>query len=140
MMLNREKVKLLVCLLLGMLFIIAGSLHFISPDSYLRIMPPYLPYPLALVYVSGFFEILGGVGLLGPGTRRVAGYGLMALLVAVFPANVHMALHGVSLGGLAASPVLLWLRLPLQGVLVAVVWWCTKVRRVKTPDAPPPAR
>jgi uncharacterized membrane protein len=112
-----------VCFLLGILFIIAGILHFTHASFYLAIMPPYLPSHLELVYISGFFEILGGLGLLISRTRRWAGYGLIALLVAVFPANVHMAMHDVPIAGASASPVLLWLRLPLQGVIIAAVWW-----------------
>lgn len=123
-MVNRDGAKSWLSFLLGIFFIVAGTLHFIHASSYVAIMPPYLPYPLALVYVSGFFEMLGGLGLLIRRARRWAGYGLVALLVAVFPANVHMAAHGIPLAGMVASPVLLWLRLPLQGVLIAAVWWC----------------
>ena len=139
MMTNRERGKLLVRLLLGTIFIIAGTLHFTHPGSYLAVMPPYLPYPLELVYLSGFFEILGGVGLFISRTRALAGYGLMALLVAVFPANIHMALHGVGLAGLPASPALLWLRLPLQGLLIAAVWWSTRAGPATTTDSRPHA-
>ena len=134
---NRERAKLFVRLMLGPGFIIAGILHFTHAGSYLRVMPPYLPRPLELVYLSGFLEILGGTGLLISRTRTLAGYGLVALLVAVFPANIHMAMQGVSLGGLPASPVLLWLRLPLQGVLIAAVWWSTRAGQAPTTDYPP---
>jgi uncharacterized membrane protein len=94
-----------------------GSLHFLAPEFFVRIVPGYLPAPLALVWVSGVFEILGGAGLLLTSTRRVSSYGLVALYVAVFPANVNMVIHP-ELGG--NLPVwLLWARLPLQGVLIA---------------------
>lgn len=79
--------------LLCVLFIAAGINHFVSPGVYLKIMPDYLPWPLPLVYVSGFFELLGGVGLAVPRMRRAAGWGLIALLVAVFPANVDMLMN-----------------------------------------------
>ena len=106
---------------LSLLFIVAGVNHFVSPGVYLKIMPDYLPWPLALVYVSGFFEVLGGVGLAVPRLRRAAGWGLIALLVAVFPANVDMLMNADQF---PAIPVwTLVVRLPLQGVLIAWVWW-----------------
>lgn len=106
--------------LLGLLFIEAGGMHFVAPDTYLKIMPPYLPFPVALVAVSGAAEMAGGLGVLLPPTRRWAGYGLVALLVAVFPANIHMALHGTAALGWNVPRALLWARLPLQ---VLFIWW-----------------
>ena len=79
-------------------YIAAGSLHFIKPAPYLRIMPPYIPWHPAMVRVSGAFEILGGLGLLVPTTRRAAAWGLVALLIAVFPANLYMAMHPIKAG------------------------------------------
>ena len=76
---------------LALLFALAGSWHFVHPATYLAIMPPQLPQPLLLVYISGVFEVLGGLGLLPARTQLLAGWGLLALLVAVFPANVYMA-------------------------------------------------
>ncbi len=109
--------------ILGLAFIAAGLNHFRDPAFYLAIMPPYLPWHRTLVLVSGACEILGGVGVLVPRTRRWAGYGLIALLVAVFPANVQAALdYGVPLR-LNWLVALVWLRLPFQGVLIAWVWW-----------------
>lgn len=119
-------------ILLAALFVVAGTLHFTHAETYTRVMPPYLPHPLELVYVSGFCEILGGVGILLPRFRRLAGWGLMLLLVGVFPANVHMAVNGIGVDGAPASPFLLWLRLPLQAVLILWVWWSTKERREKS--------
>lgn len=107
--------------LLSLLYIAAGVNHFVSPGVYLKIIPNYLPWPLALVYVSGFFEVLGGVGLAVPRLRRAAGWGLICLLVAVFPANVAMLMNADQF---PAVPVwALIARLPLQGVLIAWVWW-----------------
>lgn len=80
-------------ILLSLLFIAAGVNHFVSPGIYLKIMPPYLPWPLALVYVPGVFKVVGGIGMAVPRLRRAAGWGLIALLIAVFPANVHMMIH-----------------------------------------------
>lgn len=101
-------------------FIVAGAFHFIRPDDYIRIVPEELPAPAALVAISGVAEILGGLGLLVPRTCRVAGLGLVALLVAVFPANVNMAIHHEELGG-GTPPWVLWARLPLQAALVGLV-------------------
>ena len=114
-----------------MVFVLAGMLHFVYPRAYERIVPPYLPAPLALVLVSGAAESAGGLGICFAGTRRVAGWGLMLLLAAVFPANVHMALHPEDVPGLDIPHWLLWARLPMQPLLVAVVWW-TALRRTPT--------
>jgi len=85
-------------------------------------MPPWLPAPNVMNAVSGVAEILGGLGLLLPATRRIAGWGLIALLVAIFPANLHVALQG-QMPGTTFSPLVLWLRLPFQAVFIATVWW-----------------
>lgn len=113
--------RLLSRYVLAAIFIGAGLLHFLRPATYLAIMPPQLPQPLALVYVSGVFEILGGVGLLFARSRRWAGWGLLALLVAVFPANVYMALIHEKLG---IAGWVAWGRLPLQ---LPLMWWVWRV-------------
>ncbi len=102
-----------------------GILHFTDPRPFVRIVPPVLPNPLALVYLSGVFEILGGVGLVVPiaVTQRLAAYGLMALFLAVFPANVYMAWARIPLGNKVLPVWALWARLPLQGVLLAWAWF-----------------
>jgi uncharacterized membrane protein len=102
----------------------AGVGHFATSAVFVRIVPAWLPAPLLLVWVSGVFEILGGAGLLVPRVRRAASLGLVALYVAVFPANVNMALNHLTFDGVTPiSPVLLWLRLPFQGVLIAWALW-----------------
>lgn len=108
---------------LAVFFVIAGANHFFSPGPYLAIMPPSLPWPAALIYISGAAEIAGGVGVLLPETRRLAALGLIALLVAVFPANIYGAVHGMQIGSRAVSAWILWLRLPLQGILIAWVYF-----------------
>ena len=108
--------------LLAVFFIAAGANHFRTPELYLGMMPAWLPWPVALNAISGAAEILGGIGLLVPRTRRLAGWGLIALLVAIFPANVHVAMLG-KMPGMDFSPLTLWLRLPFQAVFVAAVWW-----------------
>ena len=115
--------------LMAVLFVAAGVMHFIRPAVYARIIPPFLPSPLALVYVSGVAEIVGGLLLLVPALRPWAGVWLIALLVAVFPANVYMAL-APGRAGFGIAPLWLWLRLPLQLVLIAWVWWATAPGRV----------
>lgn len=122
----RSRIRIVICALVGVLFVAAGVLHFTRTEFYLAIMPPYLPSHLTLVYLSGILEIAGGIGVLIPRTRRRAGYGLAALLVAVFPANIHMAVNQVQVAGLPTSPLLLWLRLPLQVILILLVLWCTR--------------
>ena len=110
---------------LSLLFVAAGLNHFRSPALYAAIVPPYLPFPLALVALSGIAEIAGGVGVAVPRTRRAAGWGLLALLLAVFPANVYMATDNVVPQDYQIPPMLLWARLPLQLVLMFWVWSAT---------------
>jgi len=108
----------------------AGALHFLVPGAYVQVVPPVLPAPLALVYLSGIAEVAVGVGLLYPPTRRAAAWGTVLLLLAVFPANVYMATSGVAVETAAVeadpSAFARWARLPLQGVLVACAWWYTR--------------
>lgn len=111
-------------LILSAVFILAGLNHFRNPRMYLAIMPPYLPNHTALVAASGYAEVALGALVLVPRLRRVAGYGLIALLLAVFPANLHMALNPERFQPIPAWA--LWLRLPLQAVLIAWVRWATR--------------
>lgn len=104
---------------LALFMVAAGAMHFISPRGYVRIMPRMLPAPEALVAISGVFEILGGVGLLFPFSQRLAAWGLVALFIAVFPANVNMAVKRLPMGRRPLPAWVLWARLPLQAVLIA---------------------
>ena len=117
-----NRLRLVFCWLAALFFVVAGANHFRQPEIYLGMMPPALPWPEALNYISGAAEILGGLGLLLVCTRRLAAWGLLALLVAVFPANLHVALQG-KMPGFDVSPLTLWLRLPFQFVFMAWVWW-----------------
>ena len=101
------------------LFVLAGVGHFASTDFFARIVPPYVPYPRAMVLVSGGFEILLGILLAIPRTSRIAAWGLIALLLAVFPANLFMYQHADKFG---LPSLLLLLRLPLQGLLIYWAW------------------
>ena len=111
---------------LAILFIAAGMLHFLKTPFYLRIMPPNLPAARELVSISGIAEILGGCGVLMPWARRAAGWGLILLLIAVFPVNIQMAQNALRTHGLSFVTILLLLRLPLQFVLIA---WVERVTR-----------
>jgi uncharacterized membrane protein len=126
-------VRITVRWLLGAVFIFSGILHFTATESYTKIVPPALPAPPWLVYISGIFEILGGIALVGPvkRLRRFAAYGLIALLVAVFPANVYHALSNVKVEPLPSSPLYHTVRLPMQVVLIWLVNWSAKGERMK---------
>ena len=117
--------KFAALILASVFFIGAGMMHFIRPEFYLKLMPPFIPWHSALVQLSGLCEILGGLGLLYPKTRRMAGWGLVALLVAVFPANLYMATNPVEAGAAAMSPLIRWGRLPLQALLIWWIDWCS---------------
>lgn len=114
--------RLVALIVLVIFFVAAGINHFVHPDTYIRIVPPWLPAPALLVQISGICEVLGGIGVLVPYTRRFAGAGLIALLVAVFPANVQMAQHPELYADIGAAAVF-YARLPVQIVLIAWVWW-----------------
>ncbi len=118
--------KEILRVVLAVSIITVGIIHFVKPAPFVKIMPPQLPYPLELVYISGFFELLGGIGLLIPLVSVAAAWGLIALFVAVFPANINMTINDIELEGIPHNPVLYWARLPLQAVLIAWAWWYTR--------------
>lgn len=89
----------------------------------MKIVPPFLPSPYMLVLVSGIFEVLGGVGILIPATRAVAGWGLILLLLAVFPANIYMAVADIKIGGFPSQSWMAWARLPVQFLLIWLIYW-----------------
>lgn len=110
---------------LAVSIIIVGITHFLRPEQYARIVPPPFP-PLASVYLSGFFEILGGIGLLIPFVSVAAAWGLIALFIAVFPANIYMTLHNIRIEGIPHNLALYWARLPFQAVFIAWAYWYTR--------------
>ncbi len=112
---------------MGLFYVAAGVNHFLDPGFYVRIMPPYLPWHGELVFLSGVAEVLLGIAVLVPRTRILAAWGIIALLFAVFPANLHVALHDVPmLGSEQGAGSLNWVRLSFQGVLIAWAWWYTR--------------
>ena len=115
--------KQILLYVMAAFYVFAGAMHFIKPAFYLRIVPPWMPWPAGIVVVSGVAEILLGVALLVPSARVYAAWGVIALLVAVFPANVHAATASIQgYGGYA--------RLPFQVLFIVWAWWYT------VPDAP----
>ena len=105
-------------------FMVGGICHFVLTDAFVSIMPPYIPYHTAAVYISGVFEIIGAIGILIPRFRSVAGYGLMLLTVLVTPANVHMWLNPQLYPSI--PPSLLGWRLVVQVLLLVCIWWSTR--------------
>jgi len=116
--------RLVMKILLAVFFIGAGINHFRDPEFYLRIMPPYLPWPMFLQYLVGFIEFVLGILLLIPRYTRLAAWGLIVLLIAVYPANIHMAVNRHLYPDVKIW--FHWIRLPFQFVLIAWAWWFTR--------------
>lgn len=116
---------------MGLNYVLVGILHFVNPKVFEQIVPPQLPRPLELVYLSGIAEIGLGLGVMVERTRRISAWGIVALLAAVFPANIYMAVSDVELRGVPdwandVPDAALWARLPLQGVLALWALWYTQ--------------
>lgn len=110
--------------IIASIFLITAILHFIKPKLFVKIMPDFIPCHLAMVYISGVAEALGAVGILVPQTQILAGWGLILLLVAVFPANINMTVSSVRRSGYKSwYSIVTLLRLPLQFVLIYWVYW-----------------
>jgi uncharacterized membrane protein len=122
-------VRLCIRLLLAALFLLAGNVHLLNPRFFLPIMPPVIPFPLFCIVASGVCEVLGGLGLLMPqaAVQKLAGWGLVLLLLAVFPANVYMATAQVRIHGFPQQAWMGWARLPLQPLLILAVVWVTGI-------------
>lgn len=116
-------IKAISKFVLALFMIGAGIMHFVNPEFFLKIMPPYLPFHKELVLVSGVFEVLLGVLLLVPASSRWAAWGIVALLIAVFPANLHVFQNQELI---PAPPLVHLLRLPMQGVLILWAYWYTR--------------
>ncbi len=119
--------KRLALLGLSLFFVVAGANHFVNPGFYLSMIPPYLPAHRELVWISGVFEIAGGVAVLLPAVRSAAGWGLILLLVAIFPANLHMAANPELFPDI--SPTVLYARLPFQALFIAWAYGATRPDR-----------
>lgn len=110
---------------LALFFLVAGVLHFRLDYAFARIVPPMLPYPVAIVWITGVMELAFAAALLAKWRLPLTGLLLAAYLLAVLPANIYMALAQIPLGDTALSPAALWLRVALQFPLIALVLWCT---------------
>ena len=117
-------IKYLSLMVMGIFYISIGISHFTSPIWYVQIVPPYLPYKLELVYISGLFEILFGGMLFFKKTRFLAGWGLILLLIAVYPANIYLAqTNGAAMN---TTPLIAWGRLPVQFIFIGLAYWHSK--------------
>lgn len=124
MALPQSRGRRVALILLALFWVGAGINHFVHPAFYLRIMPPWLPAHAELVWLSGVAEVVAGVAVLVPRLRSAAGWGLIALLVAVFPANIHMAANPDQFADI--SRVTLYARLPFQLLFIWWAWWATR--------------
>ncbi|PSR12468.1 hypothetical protein C8255_26575 [filamentous cyanobacterium CCP3] len=113
-------------IILAVCMVVAGVLHFVVPQPFIRIVPGFLPAPAALVYISGAIEILLALGLLLPSTRRLSAWGLVLLFIAVYPANLNMAINHIQISGIPDTWWFHAIRLPFQFVLIAWAYWYTR--------------
>ncbi len=111
---------------MSVFYVANGVNHFVNPEAYLLIISDFVPWALAVVYVSGLAEIVLGVGVLFASTRVMAAWGLIVLLLAVFPANINVAVNNLAFLGTEPNTALAWLRLPVQVVLIVWAWWYTR--------------
>ena len=113
---------------MGLSYVWIGCQHFINPSFFLKIVPPYLPFHLELVYLSGGFEIIFGLGLLFKKTRFYASWGLVFLLIAVYPANIYLAFNEIPQEAINVSSFMAsWVRLPIQFVLIGLAYKVSKL-------------
>jgi len=118
--------KSILIVISSIFYTITGIKHFIKPDYFLSIIPPYLPFHLELVYISGFFEILFGLIILFPKYRYYGSIGLILLLIAVFPANIYLAQSKEAQEAIGTSQQIAIWRLPIQGILIWIAYWIRK--------------
>lgn len=120
---KQSAAKLVVRWLMALAMIAIGVDHFLQPEPFVAIVPAFLPAKAALVYISGVAEVAGGLGLLISRTRKWASWGLVALYVAVFPANINMAINEIQLGSSTIPVWAMWLRLPFQLLFIVGALW-----------------
>lgn len=118
--------KSILIVISSIFYTIVGIKHFIEPDYFLSIIPPYLPFHIELVYISGFFEILFGLMILFPKYRYYGSIGLILLLIAIFPANIYLAQNKEAQEAIGASQQIAIWRLPIQGILIWIAYWIRK--------------
>lgn len=118
-------IKLITIYLMSIFYIVIGIKHFTNVEWFMKIMPPYLPYHKELVYLSGAFEIILGMMIIFEKTRALGAWGLILLLIAVFPANIYLAqTNGAAMN---TSAAIAWGRLPFQAIFIAVAYWHSKI-------------
>ena len=124
---SRSLLKTLARFTMGILFILASSMHFMASEAELKIIPEFLPLRREALYITGVFEFLGGLGLFVPNARvrRASAWGLVSLLMLIFPANVYQAVKNIQLGGFMNTRLYQWGRLPFQIVFIWWALWCT---------------
>jgi uncharacterized membrane protein len=112
--------------LLTVFLVLMGVLHFVFPEEFVRMIPSVLPAKAALNVIAGICELAGAIGLQIPRLRKIAAWGLVALFIAVFPANINMAINHISPTRFPSTPFQLWARLPFQALFIAAAWWQTR--------------
>lgn len=122
---------------MGAFYILSGLNHFVNADAYIRIMPDYLPWHPQLVFLSGLAEVALGVTVVIPATRVAAAWGIIVLLIAIFPANLYVAMNDLAYVGNEPNTVLNWVRLPFQLLLIAWAYWYTRPVESETPASMP---
>ena len=119
-------IKSFLIIISSIFYVVVGIKHFIEPEYFLSIVPPYLPYHLELVYVSGLFEVLFGILILLPKYRYYGAIGLILLLIAVFPANIYLAQNEIAQEAIGATQEIAMWRLPIQGILIWIAYFIRK--------------
>jgi len=119
------RLKIGLCWFFALFFFAAGIMHFVHDDAFAAIVPPMLPFPKLIVWITGVMELILAAGLLLPKYRKQAGFWLAPYLLAVLPANIYMAMYNIPLGEAVASPTALWVRVALQFPLIALILWAS---------------
>ena len=120
----RMELKFITILIMSCFYMNVGAKHFVEPEWFLQIMPPNFPHHYQAVYWSGFFELLFGFLLINPKTRFIAGWGIIFVMITVFPANLYLAVNDGAVMGI--SKELAWGRLPFQYVFIGLAYWHTQ--------------
>ena len=118
-------IKTIFCYLLALFFFVAGITHFTQDEAYAGIVPPLLPFPFLIVWVTGIMELFFAVGLAIKKFRKISGFWLAPFLLAVLPANIYMAMYNIPLGDMESSSTALWVRVALQFPLIALILWAS---------------